>query len=279
MLMVFSRIINKGTGPTRLFIGGVHGKEGLTTIKALKKISEHPINDGKLILFNCPTSKYMSTLNKEYYNTKTGKKILSLINKYKPDIYLELHCYRKESYSELTNKDRRLKNGVPPLIELKEKILIGSISPLIRLTFFEKYDFAFVLEIPCNPSEKSMHTYIEVLDMLIQSRDRYEILDKLESKYPTAVENAREYFLEFSDNSALLFKEIQDLIKESHSKDSIGIISQDPEELKNIMTKIMEKASQKNLNITSKQAELLLQSALIYQENNPNQELKNSWWE
>lgn len=34
--MGFFKIINKGKGLKRLFMGGVHGKEGLTTIKALK---------------------------------------------------------------------------------------------------------------------------------------------------------------------------------------------------------------------------------------------------
>ncbi len=42
--MMFSREIVKGNGPTRIFIGGVHGKEGLTTINLIKKLKDDDVN-------------------------------------------------------------------------------------------------------------------------------------------------------------------------------------------------------------------------------------------
>jgi hypothetical protein len=280
--MAFSKIIDRGNGPTRLFIGGVHGREGLTTINALTEISERSIKDGRLILINCPSSEYTSTLNKDYYTSKTGKEILALIDQYKPDIYLELHCYRKESYNKLTGKDRRYKNGVPPLIELENKVLIGSISPLIRITFFEKYDFSFALEVPCNPSPESMKVYIDVLNMVAQSRDRFEILEKLESKYPSAVKKARQYFLEFSDNFVILFKEIQkEIEKNTITNDSDGIKEgiEDTVNVESALEKIMEKASEKGLSVTPKQAEMIVQAVLLSKERFSDFELKKSWCE
>ena len=64
---MFSRKIFKGKGPTRIFIGGVHGKEGLTTINVIKKLTDNDVKYGSLILYNCPLSIYISTLNPDYY--------------------------------------------------------------------------------------------------------------------------------------------------------------------------------------------------------------------
>lgn len=220
-----------------------------------------------MIMINCPTSEYISTLKREYYTSRAGKRVLTLINKYNPDIYLELHCYGKENFNKLIDTERRYKDGVPPLIELENKVLIGSISPLIRITFFEKYDFSFMLEMPCNPSTDSMGTYLDVLNMVIGSKNRFEILKKLEHKYPSAVKKASEYFFEFSDNFVRLFKEIQrELMKDN--------------DLRNFQTNrdaIMKKASQMNISITSKQAELILQAFLLYKEYNSDFIPDNSW--
>jgi len=218
-------------------------------------------------MINCPASEYISTLKREYYTSRTGKKVLSLIKKYNPDIYLELHCYKKESYNKLIDPDRRHKNGTPPLTELENRVLIGSISPLIRITFFEKYDFSFTLEMPCNHSADSMGTYLEVLDMVVGSKNRFEILEKLENKYPNTVKTAREHFLEFSDNSVKLFKEIQ---RESMKNN----------DLRNFQTSkdaIMKKISKMDLNITYKQAELIQQAFLLYKEYYPYFKQESSW--
>ena len=93
---------------------GVHGKEGLSTIKAIKKLSENDVKDGTLVLYNCDQSKYISTLNPLYYQSTVGKEILYLINHYQPDMYIELHCYKPESYPTLTSIDRIQRMVFPP---------------------------------------------------------------------------------------------------------------------------------------------------------------------
>jgi hypothetical protein len=262
--MVFSRSIDEGNGPKRLFIGGVHGKEGFTTIKALKRVSLNRVKQGKLLMYNCPASAYISTLNKAYYNSETGKNILAIIKEYEPQIYLELHCYKNTSYDDLTHPHRRHKSGVPPLIELEEEVLIGSISPLIRIGFFHKYDFSFILEMPCNPSKRTLEVYVEIMDMVAASRNRFEILEKLEARYPSAVKKARKYFLEFSDHIVILFKEVQNQMESGELKDF--------QSLKNI---IEEKAVGMDIPITLKQAEQIAQAVLVFSEHASS--LKRSW--
>jgi len=95
--MEFFKCIDKGPGLKRLFIGGVHGKEGLSTINAIKKISENDVKDGTLVIYNCDESRYISTLNPLYYQSTVGKEILYLINHYQPDMYIELHCYNRKT--------------------------------------------------------------------------------------------------------------------------------------------------------------------------------------
>ncbi|MCX9088283.1 MAG: DUF2119 family protein, partial [Candidatus Methanoperedens sp.] len=48
------------------------------------------------------------------------------------------------------------KIGVPPFTELEEKVLIGSVSPLIRTSEFSRDDFCFTLEMPDPYSEKAL---------------------------------------------------------------------------------------------------------------------------
>ncbi len=61
--MAYFKIIDKGNGVNRLFIGGVHGKEGSSTIEALKQIRDEDVSQGKLVIHNCDESPYLSTLD------------------------------------------------------------------------------------------------------------------------------------------------------------------------------------------------------------------------
>jgi hypothetical protein len=125
---MFSRTIDKGEGPTRIFIGGVHGKEGLTTLNLIKRLDDNDVIDGKLLLYNCTETLYISTLDPLYYHSIIGVKILNLIKIHKPEIYVELHCYKPESYLKLIDKDRKKRIGIPPLIELEHGVLISSVA-------------------------------------------------------------------------------------------------------------------------------------------------------
>lgn len=257
MTTEYSNIFLNGEGPTRLFIGGVHGKEGLTTIETLKKLSSKDAGEGRLIIYNLPPSPYMSTLEKRYYDTPTGKRVLSLIKQYNPQIYLELHCYNPRSYSKLTSTTRREDSGVPPLIELEEGVLMGSISPLIRITFFHRYDFAFILEVPCNPTPSATKVYKDIIRIVASSSTRFEVLDKIRRKYPESVAQAEKYFMEYSDNMLLLFKK-------AHRRFSEGKLQKN--QIKDYLLKL---AGEWELPLTPKQAQQIGQSLLLYQEHFP----------
>jgi hypothetical protein len=194
---MFSRKIVKGRGPTRIFIGGVHGKEGLTTINIIKKLKDDDVDDGTLLLYNCPLSRYISTLDPDYYNTIMGKRILKLIKTYKPTIYVELHCYKPESYHKLVDCNRKELSGVPPLIELEEGVLISSVAPYLRTEVFKRDDLCITLEMPCKPSDKAANIYFEVMKSVAGSNNRKEFEDQLRIKYPKQVKTARRYAAEF----------------------------------------------------------------------------------
>ncbi len=195
--MQFIKKINGNNGPTRIFVGGVHGKEGLTTIEPLKQLSHMDVLNGELILFNCPESRYISTLDPDYYQTKMGQTIIKIIEKYRPEIYVELHCYKPSSYQKLINLNRKDEAGVPPLIELEEGVLISSVAPYLRTELFKRDDVCITLEMPCNPSENSKKVYLEIMRQIASSDNRKEFEDKLRVKYPLQVERARLYAAEF----------------------------------------------------------------------------------
>ena len=193
LIMGFFKCIDKGPGLKRLFIGGVHGKEGLSTINAIKKISENDVKDGTLVIYNCDESRYISTLNPLYYQSTVGKEILYLINHYQPDMYIELHCYKPESYPALTSIDRIKRVGVPPLIELEKGVLIGSVSPQIRTKIFKKEDICITLEMPCSPSPETLNIYVNFLKVLASAKNRFDLENKVTKIYPEQVETSQKY--------------------------------------------------------------------------------------
>jgi hypothetical protein len=195
--MFYLKKIVKGSGPTRIFIGGVHGKEGLTTLNLIKELEDSDVVDGKLILYNCPESKYISTLDPGYYQSEMGKKILNIISTHKPEIYVELHCYKPDSYHKLINLNRKDVIGVPPLIELDKGVLISSVAPYLRTNFFKRKDVCITLEMPCKPSEDVKKIYLEIMKEIAGSKNREEFENKLKIKYPLQVKRARKYAAEF----------------------------------------------------------------------------------
>lgn len=195
--MEYFRKIDKSDGPVRIFIGGVHGKEGLTTIELIKEINNDDVVNGQLLLFNCPYSKYISTLDPRYYKTDMGKAIIDIIKTHNPEIYVELHCYKPESYHKLINLNRKDEAGVPPLIELENGVLISSVSPYLRTELFKRNDVCITLEMPCNPSQEAKEVYFEIMKEIAGSDNRMEFEKKLQVKYPVQVERARKYAAEF----------------------------------------------------------------------------------
>ena len=195
--MLYSKLIEKGSGPTRIFIGGVHGKEGLITFDLVKRLDDNDVHDGKLLVYNCPESRYLSTLDPQYYRSPMGEKILNLIKTYRPEIYVELHCYKPSSYLKLIDLDRKKRAGVPPLIELEHGVLISSVAPYLRTKFFKRHDVCITLEMPCMPTEKSRQIYLGVMKAIAGSKNRSELENKLRINYPEQVKTAQRYAAEF----------------------------------------------------------------------------------
>ena len=192
--------------PCRLFVAGVHGNEEATTKPLLKLLARDIENIiGRLILVSLSSADpYISTLDKAYYDSTNGRKLLDLVHQYKPTIYLELHSYEIKNHAKLTDPDRKSKIGVPPFTELEQHILIGSVSPLIRTTEFKREDLCFTLELPVPLSEKALQVAMDILRIIAICSGRNEIIGKLRIKYPEQIREAERNFIEF-------FKETMDV--------------------------------------------------------------------
>lgn len=194
--MTYFKEIKKSSSPKRLFIGGVHGHEGKTTINALSQIEDDYVNCGILRIYNFDESPYISTLDRHYYLSERGKEIIDIIKNLKPEMYMELHCYNSNSFKKLTDLNRKEDTGVPPLIHLEEGVLIGSLSPYIRTSLFDEWDVCITLEIPCNPTKKAMDVYLKIIKAVAGSKDKYDLLHKLRNDYPEQIETAGKYAIE-----------------------------------------------------------------------------------
>jgi hypothetical protein len=195
------------SNPTRLFVAGIHGDEEAITRPIFEMmIKDIKIISGRLVVVSlsrdCP---YISTLNEAYYDSTNGKKLLELIQEYRPGIYVELHTYKIDNHSNLIDPDRRKKIGVPPFTDLEEKVLIGSVSPLIRTSKFRREDFCFTLEMPDPHSEKALQIALHILRSISLSTSRGEILEKLREQYPLQIQEVEKNFREFFNDMRNIF--------------------------------------------------------------------------
>ncbi|NYB51123.1 MAG: DUF2119 domain-containing protein [Methanobacteriaceae archaeon] len=241
--------------PSRLFVGGIHGKEGESTIHAIMSAENLHLSGGSLVLSNFSPSPYLSTLNPLYYMSLAGGKLLDLIRKYQPQIYLELHCYHPDKKLKLTGKNRKELFGVPSLVELENGVLIGSTSPLIRSVFFDLYDFPFILEIPCQPSPESLEVAKKMMEIASKSNNRSQIMEKLSQVYPLQVKILSDYFKEYSTNFYPAFFELKKKVQLRDLKNY-----RDLEELVN------EVVSRGSFNLNPAQIKQLTQAYLIFRE-------------
>ena len=209
--MSYFRYIDNGEGPTKLFIGGVHGNEGVTALKFIRRINEDDLSSGQFYFYNFDKTPYISTIKKEYYKTDLGLKILDLIEHLKPDFYTELHCYNLKNYEKLTSMERYKKTGIPPLIKLGNHVLVSSVSPLIRMTYFSTETVCKTLEFPCIEKLTSqcieeygfdrnlaVETYEKLLRLILKSPSREyfecEMLKDYAPQVNLAVEYAKKVF-------------------------------------------------------------------------------------
>jgi len=104
--------------------------------------------------------------------------------------------------------------GVPPLIELKNHVLISSVSPLIRKKYFKKEAICKTLEMPCLNENQSLNenqansyldnipeynkklateTYLNIVKLIAKSKSRKEFEKEMIIIYPNQVEIAKNY--------------------------------------------------------------------------------------
>ena len=204
--MSYFRYIDNGEGPIKLFIGGVHGNEGATSIKFFNRIRDEDLSSGQFYFYNFDKTTYISTIKKEYYESELGAKILDLIEYFEPDFYTELHCYNLKNYEKLTSIERYKKTGVPPLIKLGNHVLVSSVSPLIRMTYFSTDTVCKTLEFPCfeklTPEivrqynfdkESAVKTYEDLLKLILKSPSRQYFEDEMIKSYKPQVDLAVQY--------------------------------------------------------------------------------------
>jgi hypothetical protein len=214
---MYYRHINNGKGPIKLIIGGIHGKEGKTTIDLIKLLKKEDFAPGQIYIYNLNISPYISTINKNFYDSKQGKKIINLIKKHKPDFYTELHCYNISHFTKLISDSRFEIQGVPPLIDCGDYVLVSSVSPLIRFKYFSKETVCKTIEIPSFNSENfdlkkvknkynfdkqlSINKAMDLLYLITKSNNRIEYERNITLKYPKQVNLAIYYVKEmFGEN-------------------------------------------------------------------------------
>jgi hypothetical protein len=180
--------------PIRLFIAGLHGEEWKDTSGILKNI--RPPKTGTLALIPFVNNgKYVSTLETDYY-PKAGRKIIEAIEMLKPEIYVELHSYARENLEKLTGKDRFDRIGVPAYSVLKEGVLLGSVSPLIRKKYFPKEALCLSFEIQ-KGNQKSRKFTALILDVLKETKSRDEFIEYLKKEFPVQANKAIEDYRRF----------------------------------------------------------------------------------
>ena len=197
---MYYHYINNGQGPKKLFIGGLHGNEELTSYYFLKDLKKEDFSKGQIHIVNFDKSDYISTLKKEYYESAIGKKVISLIETIEPDFYTELHCYNINHFENLTSLNRIKEKGVPPLIDIGNFILVSSVSPYIRLKYLEKETVCKTLEFPCfnkiNDNfdlNESISQYNDFIKIIATVKSRKEFRKVMKDKYPKQLDLAIEY--------------------------------------------------------------------------------------
>ena len=216
--MSYFRYIDNGEGPTKLFIGGVHGDEGKDVLPLIKLLSDDDFSSGQIYIYNFDKTPYISTIHKEFYQSEQGRKILGLIDYYKPDFYTELHSYNIKHFEHLTSLERLESEGIPPLIDCGNHALCSSVSPLIRRRYFTRYDICQTLEFPAirgddrKLSEKeleekygfnrnaSIEEYMKFLRLITISKDRSEFEKLVLADYPKQVDLAIKYVKQMYDD-------------------------------------------------------------------------------
>jgi len=179
-------------GISRLLVGGLHREESKITEPILRRLEGYEPEEGSVVLTDLGGTTNLSTLDERFLSTDEGKALVSLIEKVRPSLYVELHTYQPSSYWRLTSPHRMSIEGVPPLIELERGVLHASTSPLLR-RIFRRDDLCLLLEVP----EGSEDVAIELLRGAIDSHTRTQYVGFLRRRYPQQVAAGMRLFEKF----------------------------------------------------------------------------------
>ena len=187
----------------------------VTSLKFIKNLDVANFSKGQFYFYNFDKTPYISTIKKDYYKSELGLKILDLIEYFELDFYTELHCYDLSHFEKLTSMERYTKTGVPLLIDLGNHVLVSSVYPLIRMTYFSTDTVCKTLEFPCieklSPKKEAKYnfdkklaieTYEKILNLIIKAPNRQyfekEMLKNYKSQVNLAIDYAKKVFgLEF----------------------------------------------------------------------------------
>ncbi|MGQ9719685.1 MAG: DUF2119 family protein, partial [Nitrososphaerales archaeon] len=184
-------------GITRLILGGVHGNEGRVSEKILKKIEPNP-SEGKVIIIpnlNISRRGYISTLDKDYVSSPTGRMHRSILERYRPDVVVELHAFNFKGYKSLIDKDRMNKKGVPTMVPYREdlpmedQVLHGGPPPWIKDRFKEHASY-ITLEVHEDYGKEAEKTLLFILNAVMSSKSVKEIRDRLKGEYQASMKKA-----------------------------------------------------------------------------------------
>lgn len=189
----YENVYYSGSGrPRRLFVAGLHGEEWKYTSDLLLSLDEPEIGSS----YKVPViskGRYISTLDHRYYESD-GAVVIKLVKEIKPDVYIELHSYKKESFENLVDKDRLLKKGVPSYVELENGVLIGSVSPYL-IEYFSDRSLHLSFEIEKN-NMRSSRELLKILNV-VNDTTADDFLDYISKKYPYAIEKAIEGYIKY----------------------------------------------------------------------------------
>ncbi|NYT19196.1 MAG: DUF2119 domain-containing protein [Methanosarcinales archaeon] len=187
------KLYGKGR-PFRFFVAGLHGSEWRDTSSVLLNL-ERPFSGTLAILPVVNRDEYISTLDINYYSG-IGKAIVDVVEKYRPDIYVELHSYSKDNFSKLVSKDRVNNVGVPGFSTLENGVLMGSVSPHIRREYFPVEALCLTFEVEKDNS-LSRKFASGMLDFVKDCNSRDEFIEYMMEYYPKVAKKAIDDYKKF----------------------------------------------------------------------------------
>ena len=187
------------SGPTRMVVGCMHGKEYEVTWDMLYDF-EPRVSNGSFVIV--PTvdkgERYVSTLDPAYQKTKAYKEYCKLMKIFEPELCVELHTY--ERLESLVSERR--KRSAPPLVafnpksRVEDQVLHGGPPPFVKHKFKEHGSY-ITLEVNPNFGMEAKSIVHYVLQVVAESTKPSKVREKLFEKFPESMRKAEKIFSEY----------------------------------------------------------------------------------